>query len=108
MKARIEKAPKGTVYYYIVTIFNGYAEVDDAMVYVYGDDEDGRTILYKTREEAINDLETAIKIVASAMEKGMEVTNIKKNLGDVMTGKLMSGDRWAGDIQAYIAEAVVM
>ena len=106
MKARIEKAPKGTVYYYIVTIVDGYA--DEAMVDVYGDPENGRTLLYKTREEAINNLETAVKSVASTMGKDMEATNIKKNLGDVMTGKLMSGSWWAGDIQAYIAEAVVM
>lgn len=106
MKARIDKAPKGTVYYYIVTIVDWYA--DEAMVDVYGDPDNGRTLLYKTREEAINNLETAVKSVASTMGKDMEATNIKNNLGDVMTGKLMSGSRWDGDIQAYIAEAIVM
>jgi hypothetical protein len=106
MKARVEKAPKGTVYYYIVTIVDGYA--DESMVDVYGDPDNGRTLLYKTHEEAINNLEIAVKHTASTMGNGLEVTDIKKNLGDVITGKLMSGDWWAGDIQACIAEAVVM
>ena len=106
MKARIEKEPKGTVYYYIVTIVDGYA--DEAMVDVYGDPDNGRTLLYKTHEEAINNLETAVKYTASTMGKGLEATDIKRNLGDVMTGKLRSKNKWAGDIQAYIAEAVVM
>lgn len=107
MRARIEKAPKGTVYYYIVTIVDGYA--DEAMVDVYGDSENGRTLLYKTREEAINNLEAAVKYAASTMGNVLEATDIKRNLGDVMTGKLRSKNKWwAGDIQAYIAEAVVM
>lgn len=107
MKARfVEQKTDENVYYYIVTIIDGYA--DEAMVDVYGDPENGRTLLYKNREMAVFALETAVKYAAKSISKDLEATDITFSRGDVVSAKLRSKRGFEGYINAYIAEAVVV
>ena len=92
-------------YYYIVTIIDGYA--DETMVGVYGDPEFNRTLLYKTREEATQKLEEAAKDAVNSCSCTMY--DGKLEVGKVFTAKMRDEDNhWAGDVQAYVAEAMVV
>ena len=92
-------------YYYIVTIIDGYA--DEAMVDVYGDPEFNRTLLFKTHEEATKKLEEAAKDAVNSCSCTMY--NGKLEVGKVFTSKMRDKDNhWAGDVQAYVAEAMVV
>lgn len=104
MKARIPNAKKteGTVYYCITTIVDGYA--DDPIVELFSDD-DGRIILFKTREEAVANLETA---AAEALD-GTNLALVDPKLNE-KAGVLLA-DGFVGcigrmPVQAYVVEAI--
>ena len=103
MKARIPntKKTKGTIYYGITTIVDGYT--DDPMVELFSDD-DGRIILFKTREEAIANLE------ASAVEalRGTKLALVDPKLDEKAGVLLADGFGRIGrvPVQAYVVEAV--
>lgn len=103
MKARIinNNKSKGTVYYCITTIVDGYA--DDPMVELFSDD-DGRIVLFKTREDAIANLE------ASAVEalRGTKLALVDPKLNEKAGVLLADGFGRIGrvPVQAYVVEAI--
>lgn len=104
MKARIpNNKPKGTVYYCITTIVDGYA--DEPMVELFSD-EDCRIRLFKTREEAVANLE------ASAVEAldGTNMTLVNPKLNEKAGVLLADGVGRIGSVpvQAYIVEAATV
>lgn len=105
MKARIPNVnkSKGTVYYCITTIVDGYA--DEPMVELFSDD-DCRIKLFKTREEAMANLE------ASAIEalNGTNLTLVDPKLNEKAGVLLAGGVGRSGrvPVQAYVVEAVTV
>lgn len=103
MKARIinNNKSKGTVYYCITTIVDDYA--DDPIVELFSDD-DGRIVLFKTREEAIANLETA----AVEALNGTKLALVDPKLNEKAGVLLADGFGRIGrvPVQAYVVEAV--
>ena len=105
MKARIpnNNKSKGNIYYCITTIVDGYA--DEPMVELFSDD-DCRIKLFKTREEAMANLE------ASAVEalRGTKLALVDPRLNEKAGVLLADGFGRIGrvPVQAYIVEAVTV
>lgn len=104
MKARIpNNKSKGTVYYCITTIVDGYA--DDPLVELFSDDNN-RIRLFKTREEAVSHLEE------SAVEAlgGTKLTLVNPKLNEKAGMLLADGVGRIGKVpvQAYIVEAATV
>lgn len=102
MKARIPNTnkPKGTIYYCITTIVDGYA--DDPLVELFSDDNN-RIMLFKTREEALANLETA---AVEALD-GTNLTLMDPKLNEKAGTLIADGVGRIGrvPVQAYIVEA---
>lgn len=105
MKARIpnNNKSKGTVYYGITTIVDGYA--DEPMVELFSDD-DCRIKLFKTREEALANLEIA---AVEALD-GTSLTLMDPKINEKAGVLLADGVGRIGrvPVQAYVVEAVTV
>ena len=103
MKARIPNAKKteGTVYYCITTIVDGYA--DDPMVELFSDDV-GSIILFKTREEAVANLETAAVEALNGTKLALTDPKLNEKAGVLLADGV--GRVGRVPVQAYIVEAV--
>lgn len=106
MKARIHNTnkSKGTVYYCITTIVDGYA--DDPMVELFSDD-DNRIMLFKTREEAVSHLEESAIEALDGTNMTLVNPKLNEKAGVLLADGVGNKSSWLGKVpvQAYIVEA---
>lgn len=107
MKARMLNSDKskGTVYYCITTIVDGYA--DDPLVELFSDDNN-RIMLFKTREEALANLETAAVEALDGTKMVLVNPKLNTKAGVLLADGVGNKSSWLGKVpvQAYICEAI--